>query len=951
MTTGDIGIRVSVNGRLVEAHVSPRLTLADFLREELKLTGTHLGCEHGVCGSCTVLLDGEAVRSCLIFACQADGLSVTTVEGLSPPGELNELQRAFQRHHALQCGFCTPGMLTTATALLRETLRPTAEQVREAISGNICRCTGYKPIVDAILDASQAAHGEKPREQNSHTAGPIGAALSPNIGQPMQRREDVRFLNGSSCYVDDIKRPGMLYAAVVRSAHAHAHIRKINTMEAKAQPGVAAILTFEDIDGWAKPNQIWVKPLPGFERFLQMPLARDRVLYVGEPVAVVVADDRYRAEDAAEQVVVDYEPMDAVVDVHASSTDRVLLHPAQRTNLASRYTVGRGDVDGAFARAAYRRKETFKVHRHSAVPLETRGLVAEWDASSKRMRVWGPTKILFRNRGVLAGMLKVPEDHIEFIHVDVGGSFGVRGEHYPEDFLIPFAAMRLGRPVKWIEDRREHLMATNHSREMQCELEIAVDASGCILALRGRLLVDMGAYVRPNGGVGPSMVLQLMCGPYRILNSSFEMHALMTNKTPVGSYRAPGRYESSFFRERLVDLAAADLGIEPAEFRKRNLIGPDEMPWDAGAFIPGVEPAVYDTGHYPAVMARALREFDYESLAPLRGRMIDGRLHGVGMGCFVESTGGGLAETVRLRIAGPDRIELYTGSSSAGQGHETVMVQILADEMGVHPSQATVFHGSTSFLENGGGSYHSRSVVMGGSAIVLAARKLREQIVALVAARRGLAAHTLRYKAGRIERCADGFPITTLATLAEQAQQDASIRAALEASATFSNDKKLTYTFGTQLAHVAVDPETAAVEVLRFLTVEDVGRMINPAIVHGQTIGASVQGMGATFLDQFMYDEAGQLLTGSFADYLLPTSTDFPHVDAISLEESPSNSNPLGAKGAGEGGMVATAAALSNAVDEALRPLGVTVCELPLSMDNLARWIRQSSAIGEQQSP
>ncbi len=736
--------------------------------------------------------------------------------------------------------------------------------------------------------------------------------------------------------------PDMLYAAVVRSTHAHAKILGIDVIEAKAQPGVAAILTFEDIDGWAKPNQIWVKPLPGLERFLQMPLARDTVLYVGEPIALVIADDRYRAEDAAEHVIIDYEPMEAVVDVHASITDRILLHPAQGTNLASQYTVGRGDVDGAFSKAAYRRKDTFKIHRHSAVPLENRGLVADWDVTSGRMRVWGPTKILFRNRALLAGMLKLPEEHIEFVSVDVGGSFGVRGEHYPEDFLIPFASMKLGHPVKWIEDRREHLMATNHSREMECELEIAVDNGGRILALRGRLLVDMGAYVRPNGGVGPSMALQLMCGPYRILNSSFEMNALMTNKTPVGSYRAPGRYESSFFRERLVDLAAADLGIEPAEFRKRNLIGPDEMPWDAGAFIPGVEPAIYDTGNYPSVIKRALDEFDYKSLAPLRGRMVDGRFHGVGIGCFVESTGGGLSESVRLRVVSPDRIELYAGSCSAGQGHETVMVQILADEMGVAPSQVTVFQGTTSFLDHGGGTYHSRSAVMGGSATVLAARKLREQIVALVAARNGIVGEMLRYRAGRVERSVDGFLITTLMALAQEAQQDVSVQTALEASATFSNDKKLTYTFGTQLAHVAVDPETAAVEVLRFLTVEDVGRMINPAIVHGQTIGASVQGMGATFLDQFVYDEAGQLLTGSFADYLLPTSTDFPRVEAISLEQSRSISNPLGAKGAGEGGMVATAAALSNAVDDALRALGVTVLELPLSLDNLARWIRQS---------
>ena len=738
----------------------------------------------------------------------------------------------------------------------------------------------------------------------------MGTPAAPQVGQPLVRREDVRFLTGTANYVDDIQRPGLLHAVVVRSSMAHALIRSIDVSQARAQPGVVGVFTAADLGG-ADPQviPIWIKPMPGFDRFLQPTFAKERVRFVGEPVALVVAEDRYLAEDAADLVEVDYEPLDPVVDVTASRTDEVLVHPAPGTNLAAQFVSRQGDADAAFAGAAYRRKERMKVHRHSAVPLETRGLVAEWDDAGQCMRVWGSAKLLFRARTILAGMLSLAEKQVELNEVDIGGGFGVRGEFYPEDFLVPWASRRLGRPVKWIEDRREHLMATNHSRQMECELEIAVDTAGRILALRGQLMVDMGAYIRPNGGVGPGAVPQFMRGPYRIEHFELGFSALMTNKTPFGSYRGPGRYEANYFRERLMDIAAADLGLDPAEFRRRNLIRPEDMPWRAGDLVPNLPGAVFDKADYPRVMARALKEFDYAG--QIAAQHADGQLHGVGLGCFVESTGGGPSEAARIVIAAPDRIELYIGTSTMGQGHETTMAQVLADELGVAPSNIVVFHGSTTFLEIGWGTYHSRSAVMGGSAVVLAAQKVR----ALVIERAG------RYDAEALAQAAGSGK--------------------LECTATYSSTE-LTYTFGVQLAHVSIDPQTAAVKVLRFLTVEDVGRMINPHIVHGQAIGAAAQGISGTLLDEFVYDETGQLLTGSFADYLLPTATDFPYIEALSLEDSPATSNPLGAKGAAEGGIAATGAAISNAVAHALRPLGVTPLELPLSPNNLARWMREA---------
>ncbi len=770
---------------------------------------------------------------------------------------------------------------------------------------------------------------------------PWGAA-DPMIGRPLPRSEDYRMLTGTGCYIDDFQCPNMVHAVVVRSAVGHARIKSVDKQAALELPGVLAVYTYDDIRAQAKPIPIRLGPLPGFERYLQMSLADDRVRYVGEPIALIIAENRYVAEDAAELVYVDYDQMEAVVDVHTAMADEVLLFEETGTNLASHYSVARGDAASAFSQADYVRKETFHCHRHGAIPLETRGLVAGWDEDQETLKIWGATKVLFFNRRVLAGMLGMDESKIVMVELDVGGSFGVRGEFYPEDFLVPFAALKLGRPVKWIEDRRESFSATNHSREMECELEIATRQDGTILGLRAKLFADMGAYVRTNGGVVPAKGAQLLPGPYRIANYECEVHALVTNKTPVGTYRGPGRYEVNFFRERLLDMVAADLGLSALELRRRNLIGPADLPFDTGKLVTYAEPSEYDTGDYSQTLDQALEAIDHPRLSALSGTLVDGKLQGIGIACFVESSGGGPAESARIVIKGTDCIELYTGCSSSGQGHETFMAQILADELGVPFSAITVFHGTTSYVKQGYGTYHSRGVVMGGSAITIAASKLADQAIALVAKRASQPSDAFEFKSGVIWRKADGQAHLSLESLAREAEQGAAeVLEALQAEGSFENNT-LTYTYGTHVAHVAVDPETATVDVLRYVLVEDVGRAINRLIVNGQAIGGAVQGMGGTFLDQFIYDETGQLLTGTFADYLLPTSTDFPNVEAIALENFPSKINPLGAKGAGEGGIVATGAALANAVSDALRSYGVSVRDLPLSPNKLARLIREA---------
>jgi len=749
------------------------------------------------------------------------------------------------------------------------------------------------------------------------------------VGAAVRRSEDRRFVTGRGRYVADVVDPAHGHAVVVRSAAAHARLARLDTAAARRAPGVLAVLTVADLGELGSPIPIRIGPLPGFDRYLQWPLARDRVRYVGEPLALVVAEDRHAAEDAAERVSVDYEPLEAVVDPHDAAADRVLIHEASGTNIATRYRVSRGDPDAAFASAAYTRRETFRCQRHSGVPLETRGLVATWDATLEKLTVLGATKVTFFNRRALARMLRLDEASIELIEVDVGGSFGVRGEFYPEDLLIPLAAIKLGRPVKWIEDRRESFLATNHSRQIECELEIAARADGTVLGLRGRLLADMGAYVRTNGGVVPAKAAQFLPGPYRIPHFACEVQAVITNKTPVGTYRGPGRFEANFFRERLLDLMASDLGLDPADVRLRNLITPAELPWTIGTLVPYEASGAYDGGDYAAALRRALEASDYARLAKDNGRLVDGKRRGIGIGCFVESSGAGPAETARIVVRGPGRVELYSGCASSGQGHETVLAQILADELAIPFDWITVLHGSTSFVAEGWGTYHSRAVVVGGSAVAAAAAALKSQLVALAAKRAGLDEAALECRGGDVYR-RDGVgerPVLTLATSAP-----------VEAVGKFTTTA-LTYTYGAHVAHVAVDPETGATDVLRFVTVEDVGRAINPALVHGQALGSAVQGLSGAFLEELVYDDTGQLLTGTLADYALPTAADFPSIESITLEDAPSTSNPLGAKGAGEGGIVATGAAAANAVAAALAGTGVVVRELPLSARNLARWM------------
>ncbi len=730
----------------------------------------------------------------------------------------------------------------------------------------------------------------------------------------MERTEDLRFLRGSAAYVADVNRPGQLTAVILRSSVPHGRLRRIDARRALELPGVRYVLVAKDFAEPIPRIALRLQPLPQLEPFHQPMIADDKVRYVGEPVAVVVADTAAIAEDALDLIDVEIEPLPGVVDREAS--DAALLFEEHGTNVALTWHAFRGDAERAFKSADYLRRERFKVQRHAAMFMEPRGFVADWDGS--KLTVWGAAKTAWYNRRLLAASLGLPNDAIELIEADVGGGFGSRGEFYPEDYLVPAAARLIGRPVKWTEDRREHMMAANHARDIECEVEIAATRDGRILGLRGQVWADIGAYIRTNGSVGPRNVAQYMSGPYQIESVDLKSAMLLTNKTPSGTYRGPGRFETDFARERLLDLMADDLKIDRVELRRRNLVADRQMPYSLPSITPYDSSTELDSGDYHAVFDRCLAEFDWENKKKLSGKLIGGKYHGVGVASFIEGGAAGPKEEARLVLETDGSLTVFLGSSSVGQGLETIMAQIAADATELPFEKIRVLHGSTNHVKDGYGAYHSRSTVMGGSAILLAAEKLKEQIKLRAAEKLGCPTQNVLLDGERAGSGSQTIPLSELSN------------PPIEVEAEFLN-KKYTWAYGTHAAHVAVDAGTGAVRVLDYVSVEDVGRIINPATLHGQAIGSIVQGLGGAFLEHLVYDEKGQLLTGSFADYLIPGAADFPAVRSVTVELKPCPNNPLGAKGAGEGGIIPVGGIMANAIADALRHLKVQPMELPLS--------------------
>lgn len=746
------------------------------------------------------------------------------------------------------------------------------------------------------------------------------------VGRSILRVEDERLLQGKGCFVDDMHLPDCLHAVIVRSQIAHGYLRHIDSSAAFALDGVVSVITANDIPKPIGVIPIRIAPIEGGDTFRQPVIAHDKVRYVGEPVAVVLASTQAIAEDAAELVFVEIDEIEPIPSVEVAGSDQsARLFEVANTNIAAKYSASRGDTDAAFDSADCVLRETFAIQRHTAMPMEMRGLLAKWDEQTDHLTVWGAAKVPFFNRNVLANLLGLPKTGIDLIELDVGGGFGVRGEFYPEDFLIPFAARLVGRPVKWQEDRREHMMATNHSRETYCDVEIACRKNGEILGIRGSVTADIGAYMGTTGGILASRTAQFLAGPYRVRNVSFEVSAVVTNKTPAGSYRGPGRFESTFFRERLFDMVAKRLNIDPLAFRQTNLIRSDELPFDIGQLVPYEGPASYDHGDYLKLLNDCAQAIGWKDKDAIRGKENDGRYHGLGISCFVDSSGAGPKENARIRIEPNGNVTVFIGSCALGQGIETALAQICADELRIPMERIKILHGSTTLLDEGFGSFHSRSIIMGGNAIADAASNLTAKIKSIAAETWSVAPDHVAYEDGFVR---DGDRMLSLAEIVRLAGES------VEAEGTFGTKNK-PFGYGTHAAHVAVDIATGHVEVLDYVAMEDVGRMVNPMIVHGQKIGAIVQGLGGVFLEQLVYDDRAQLMTGSLADYLMPTATDFRHVRAFALDLTRTTRNPLGFKGAGEDAIAPVAGVIGNAIADALRDFDVEPKDLPITPPKL----------------
>jgi len=753
------------------------------------------------------------------------------------------------------------------------------------------------------------------------------------IGRSVERLEDPPLVTGRGRYAADISFPHQLHMRIVRSNHAHGKIVSIDTSAAKALPGVVAVWTAADIPE-VPPVDFREGRIEKLEPYRQPVLATDRVRYVGDPVAAVFAEDAYIAEDAADLVTMEIDELPVLLDAEAEPGE---FSPGRNTE-ATIVRQGYGDVDAALRGAHAVVELELTVGRHSGVPIETRGAIGRYDASRDMLELHGAAKVPHRNRELLARMLKRSPSAISVFESHVGGGFGIRGEIYPEDVLVCVAAMRLGRPVKWIEDRREHLICANHSRQQKHRIKAAVDPDGQILAIDDEFWHDQGGYIRTHAIRVAMMICGILPGPYRVPAYRSIGHFRLTNKTPAATYRAPGRYETTFIRERLVDAVAQHLGLDPIHVRRRNLITKEEMPYPRPLEALGEE-IHYDSGDYAALLDRVLAAADWDNLqATLNKRRQQGELVGAGIAMFVEKSGLGPSDGVKISVDTSGMVEVITGGASIGQGFETVMAQVCAETLGVDYRAVRVIHGQTDRIAFGIGAHASRATVMTASATYNAAVKLRAKALDYAAGMMQAPVAALAIVDGEVVRTdRDARPSMSLGAVALGLEPTSKTRGGrepgLSAEGWFDVDHQV-YPYGTHVAVVRVDRETGGVTIERYVIGYDIGRAINPVLVEGQIVGGFAQGLGGALYEEFLYNERGDPLSTSFADYLMPSARETPRVEVILTEEAPSPLNPLGIKGAGESGITPVGAVIAAAVEAAIGMPGA-IKQLPITPQRL----------------
>ncbi|MFW6182368.1 MAG: aerobic carbon-monoxide dehydrogenase large subunit [Chloroflexota bacterium] len=777
------------------------------------------------------------------------------------------------------------------------------------------------------------------------------------FGERIKRNEDPRLLTGRALFVDDVHLPGMLHVAFVRSPYAHARLGDIDVGPALEREGVVAVYTADDLGDYWQPGPLLVSPPPiediVFHERTQVPLARGKVRHVGEIVAMVVAESRYVAEDAVNEVLVDYEPLDAAVELEKAVADGApLVHDDVPNNVGAHVVQTKGDYEEARARADVVIQRRFEYDRGTAAAMENRGIVADWDRKAQKLTVWDTTQAPIPIRNGLAGMLGLSENQVRVIAPFIGGGFGPKiMMFYPEEVLVPWASLDLNRPIKWIEDRSENFVATTQERGQVHEAEIALDADGCILGIKDIFLHDGGAYM-PYGLTVPINSQCTLLGPYHIPNYYSEFKALFTNKPIVTPYRGAGRQHGVFVVERLLDLAAQQLGLDRTEIRRRNFISPDAFPYDNEIIYQDFAPLVYDSGNYEPVLDKALemigyREFVDEVQPRLRQ---EGRHVGIGVVAYVEGTGIGPYEGARVQVQASGKVSLVTGVGTQGQGHYTSFAQIVAEQVGVDVSDVEVVTGDTDQFYWGAGTFASRGAVVAGNAINAAARDVREKILHFASEALEAAEEDLEIVDGEVR--VKGVPDRTV-PLGQLAQQANPLRGAvkpgsepgLEATNYFGPERGATAN-GVHAMIVEVDPETMELQIQKYVVVHDCGHVINPLILDGQIHGGVAQGIGNAFFEELVFDENGQLLTGSFMDYLLPTSLDVPRVE-VGHEVTPSPLNPLGVKGAGEAGAIPVGPLFAQAIEDALQVPGLELREIPLNPDRLWRLVNSAQSTSE----
>ncbi len=755
------------------------------------------------------------------------------------------------------------------------------------------------------------------------------------IGQSVQRLEDRPLIIGKGMFVGDISFAHQLHMRIVRSTSAHGLIKRIDAQAARALPGVHAVWTAQDIPEIG-PIDFREGKIEKLEPYRQPVLAIDRVRYVGEPVAAIFASDAYIAEDAADLVEIEIEDLPVIMDARAATGD---FAPGLSSEAAI-ITQGFGDTASVFATAYAVVEIDVTVGRHSGVPLETRGAIGRYDAARDVLELHGAAKVPHKNKETLARLFGRPAAALHLFETHVGGGFGVRGEIYPEDILVLAAALRFGGAVKWIEDRREHLMAANQSREQHHKTRAAVDEKGTLLAIENEFWHDQGAYPRTHAMRVAETTCGILPGPYRVGAYKALGHYRLTNKTPAATYRAPGRYETNFVRERLLDAIAAKLKISRIDVRKQNLISSDEMPY-ARPLCVLEDDVSYDSGDYVGLLDKSLKAIKWDELqGELAERRKRGELVGVGLATFVEKSGLGPTDGAHVCVDTTGAIEVITGGASVGQGFETVMAQVCAEALGVDYRNIRVVHGRTDRIDFGIGAHASRATVMTANAVHAAALIVREKALSFAAELLQSDAAMLDIIEGRVIRRGESEgPSITLGEIANHLRPAAKLRRGrepgLSADGWFDTDHQV-YPYGNQIAVVSIDRETCAVNVEQYVIAYDIGRAINPVLVRGQILGGFAQGLGGALYEEFLYDERGEPLSVTFVDYLMPTANEVPNVEVIIAEDAPSPRNPLGIKGAGESGIAAVGAAIASAVDDALSSPGA-VTQLPITPQRLKK--------------